>query len=662
MHLDGVAPEQRDVIRKVAPAVSDEPSFAPFEIGDMKEKVDDINVSVEELDKSLPFMVMAMNIMKVLQSYSVDCKGTGTVWEDVKASLPTIMAFIEKQEPILMVLPAFPFKSPNSQDKALGILPDLGEEIALNHLNGLCQNIARVYEPGAQVHITSDGLVYNDILGVPDEVVWDYGEALRQIAVDQGLHHLRFIRLAHLLEHDTFPHNDPVSAKAFYMAHAPCFRRELMQRFGDPTFCPRTAIKADMDVCLTYRGYIKFLTKDLAHKIVSKSKRSKDEQITQIARSMIVRGQVFAAAIRAQRGNYVRLSIHQSTNSRKLSIPLIPQGQGTIGHTPWHSCIAVGVDGSYRATHVDQVRATHDLVYKNGRPYCYRERSEVFDWSGDGLQVEFEHLYPCGLIIRPVGGEKPSILTIPMRKVRQLSSNMSPVICRGFTDTDNEKLFIDKAADLGEVAAWSQDIIVKVKDSKRQDKKNNNVKSNEAMPMHYDGMFRFDERTDPITGEKSRVQNTPRYQFFTCQAAAAKDDCHTLFASSRLFFRYLPLPWSTERLQKATWSMENDGFWDAKVYNLPLVITHPESGLPCLRWHQPWDASKTKFSTCEVKIDNDDASLISQIDDLTYDYRVCRRFSWEVGDVLVNDNLSMLHTRTGYSSDCDRELWRIHCD
>jgi alpha-ketoglutarate-dependent taurine dioxygenase len=438
-----------------------------------------------------------------------------------------------------------------------------------------------------------------------------------------------------------------------------------MLRFGDRSFCPRTAIKNDSDIRATYRGYIKFLTKDIAPQINSMSKRAKGEHIAQVAQSMIVRGQMFAAAIKAQRGDFLRLSIHESTKSQKVSVSLNPQDQNAIGHTPWHSCVVVGVDGSYRAAHVDQVRNTHDLVIKNGQPYCYRERSELFDWSKEGLNVDFEHLYPCGLIIRPINnsGESPSIRTIAMSKLRQLSCNMSPVICRGFENTEGEGLFIEKAAELGKIATWSQDVIIKVKDSKRVDKENNNVKSNEAMPMHYDGMFKFYDETDPITGETTRVQNVPKYQLFLCRATASEDDDgKTLFASSRLFFRYLPSPWTRERLEKVTWSMENDGFWDAKVYKLPLLLTHPTSGQPCLRWHQPWDSTKTKFSTCKVTIDNDDASIISTIDNLIYDYRVCYRFKWKVGDLLVSDNMSMLHTRTGYSSNCDRELWRIHCD
>ena len=60
-----------------------------------------------------------------------------------------------------MILPAFPFKSPNRRDKTLVSIPDLGEELTLTHLNGLCESIADVYEQGTIIVTASEGLVYN---------------------------------------------------------------------------------------------------------------------------------------------------------------------------------------------------------------------------------------------------------------------------------------------------------------------------------------------------------------------------------------------------------------------------------------------------------------------------------------------------------------------
>lgn len=507
-----------------------------------------------------------------------------------------------------------------------------------------------------------------DILGVPDETVWDYGEALRQMAVEKELHHIKFIRLFELMEHPWFKSSSPEAAKAFYLAHASCLRRELMFVYGDPTFDPDEAIKTDNDTCLTYRGYIKFLTKDLAHQdeTLSLSKRARQTQIAHIARQMIVRGKMFAAAIRANRKDYVRLSIHDSAGEKKLSVSLIPQKRGALGYTPWHASVAVGLDGSYRTVHAEDVRETHDLIYKNGRPYYFREKSEIFDWGKEGVSVKFEHLYPCGLIIRPGDIDNvnapPSIREIPMRKVRHISNGMSPVILRGFSDTLDEDLYVKAATDMGEVQPWTFGIMQKVRDAGTKHKMGNNVTSNEAMPMHFDGMFKWEDVTDPETGEKKKVQRAPGYQFFTCPATAPKGSGYTLFASSRQFFRFLPLPWTVERFENVKWGMTNDGFWDAQLKNLPLVVKHAVTGQPCLRWHQPWDSTKTRFSTCDVTIENDEQSIKGVVDQILYDHRVCLRFSWDKGDMLVNDNTAMLHTRTSYISECDRELWRIHLD
>ncbi|EIT77898.1 unnamed protein product [Aspergillus oryzae] len=75
--------------------------------------------------------------------------------------LPLIYSRVKAHQAIQLILPAFPFKSPNRKNKVLGTLPDKGEETALSHLNGLCAAITDIYEPGAILTIASDGLVYN---------------------------------------------------------------------------------------------------------------------------------------------------------------------------------------------------------------------------------------------------------------------------------------------------------------------------------------------------------------------------------------------------------------------------------------------------------------------------------------------------------------------
>lgn len=104
---------------------------------------------------------IAMEVLKIIESYGVDFEKAGISWKGFESFVPIVLEQIARQEPIRMILPAFPFKSPNARSKVLGTMPDFGEELALAHLNGLCQNIGAVYAPGADIYISSDGLVYN---------------------------------------------------------------------------------------------------------------------------------------------------------------------------------------------------------------------------------------------------------------------------------------------------------------------------------------------------------------------------------------------------------------------------------------------------------------------------------------------------------------------
>ena len=102
----------------------------------------------------------ATKVLRIIEQYGLNYERTGS-WDGFETFFPVVLSQVSRGESIKMLLPGFPFKSPNSRDKVLSNMPDLGEELALKHLNGLCENIKVVYEHGAEVHITSDGLVYN---------------------------------------------------------------------------------------------------------------------------------------------------------------------------------------------------------------------------------------------------------------------------------------------------------------------------------------------------------------------------------------------------------------------------------------------------------------------------------------------------------------------
>ncbi|KAF2128164.1 hypothetical protein P153DRAFT_49249 [Dothidotthia symphoricarpi CBS 119687] len=382
--------------------------------------------------------VTASKILRVIEQYGLNHQRTGS-WDGFDTFLPIVVGQVERKEPVRLLLPGFPFKSPNTQDKVLGVLPDLGEELALKHLDGLCTKIDAIYEHGSEMHITSDGLVYNDLLGVAQETVWDYGQTVRQIAADNGLYHISFLRVGDLLKY-----SGDFQSRESYLEQASNIRQELLSRFGDSQFEADMANKSTSDMQMTHTKYLEFLSQDLAlnEKHMKLSPEEQAVNIANTAKDMMSRWKAFAAAMEASPTQYVRLSIHDSGGKDKLSMAVVPQqDKGALGATPWHSAVVVELDGTWRTVQRHLIdKEVYELVEQHGRPYFFRAKSELFDW---GVDVRFEHLYPSGLVVRP--GEAtsaPSLEAIPMDKARELSQSFGSVVLRGFGGASQDDVIV----------------------------------------------------------------------------------------------------------------------------------------------------------------------------------------------------------------------------
>ncbi|KAJ3472598.1 hypothetical protein NLG97_g10859 [Lecanicillium saksenae] len=191
------------------------------------------------------------------------------------------------------------------------------------------------------------------------------------------------------------------------------------------------------------------------------------------------------------------------------------------------------------------------------------------------------------------------------------------------------------------------------------------------MPMHQDGFF-FLKPTKLADGTVAMRSAQPRFQYFCAVTdPAAAGTGRTLFASSRLLFRYLgggggggetTTPTTTvEDLRGLTWDCRHSSDWDEHMTGLRMVVPHPETGEDCLHFLEPWPRSRTRYAWNEISIeDGGDQRYLDVVTRALYDCRVTLRFDWRRGDLLVSDNFSMLHTRTAFAEDEERELWRIH--
>lgn len=153
---------------------------------------------------------------------------------------------------------------------------------------------------------------------------------------------------------------------------------------------------------------------------------------------------------------------------------------------------------------------------------------------------------------------------------------------------------------------------------------------------------------------------------FVGATPSPKDTGYTLFSSSTHILKHLPEWLKLEDMATMNWTVATDAFRNIIIRGLPLVKTHPTTGKPCLRYHEPWPSSKTEFIPTDVSIDGleaaDSEAICEAINTAIHDRRSTCFHSWDKGDVVVSDNTLMLHTRSEFVSGMDRELWRIHFD
>ncbi|KAF4438010.1 ABC1 transport [Fusarium acutatum] len=286
--------------------------------------------------------------------------------------LSVVGKFVARSSRVEMCLPAFPFKSANKAYKVFGTLPDKAEEIALDRLNTMCIRIGEMYQPGAQCTIISDGVVYNDLLSIPDRDTWAYGQALRQLASDKGFQHILFSRIRDLVDL-------PLPAEMHeiaYVANATNFRRALLNRFGKDDIDIDKEIEKDPDTKMTYLGYRRFLESDLKHIFPVGNGRTANayrRDVRYLAKQMLIRGYAFAAAVKHGFPNHLRLSIHQSTGEHKISMSLLNTKTGFT--TPWHCCVALAATGEWTSAPKGEYLKDPNMkiILENGRPSYFQE-------------------------------------------------------------------------------------------------------------------------------------------------------------------------------------------------------------------------------------------------------------------------------------------------
>ncbi|MBP7708304.1 isocyanide synthase family protein [Candidatus Pacearchaeota archaeon] len=260
--------------------------------------------------------------------------------------------FISRGEAIQFVMPGFPAKSPNDVYKVLGTFPDGAEEVAFLQFEDFARKVDRVYTPGVNIHLVSDGFVFNDLVGVPDENVRKYASACKELT-----------RGMPIKWHNVFDFY-PNTNKAELISG-------ILTEFGMSDEELRERIQKDPDTTMLYNGMHKFMQQDLRWPAEYSKNRIKEEA-KPVAKEMIKRSEAYTGLIKKVFPDCVRLSCHPSVNDgAKYSWQFIP-GDMSWG-APWHNVLKIDPQGKYSLTKREiALKDGLEIVTERGRPYFVR--------------------------------------------------------------------------------------------------------------------------------------------------------------------------------------------------------------------------------------------------------------------------------------------------
>ena len=270
--------------------------------------------------------------------------------QSIALQLPKLHYYISQGQPVHLILPAFPAKSPNRR-KVLGPLPDLGEEIALTFLQGLCDEIHQVYPSGARLTICADGRVFADLVQVSDADVSAYNDALKVQMRRLGTTDLDVVNLEDLLATDSFD-----AARAWIVA-----------QYGEPLAELKARVRDTDHARAMFNGIHRFVAEDGLALAPDKSKSRVKEESKEVAYEVIQRSNAWTRLLAQEFPHALRLSIHpQHPHSDKIGLRITRATDDWL--TPWHGVVLLRANDYVLLKRYQAEEAGAVLVEQNGQP------------------------------------------------------------------------------------------------------------------------------------------------------------------------------------------------------------------------------------------------------------------------------------------------------
>lgn len=254
-------------------------------------------------------------------------------------------------------------------------------------------------------------------------------------------------------------------------------------------------------------------------------------------------------------------------------------------------------------------------------------------------------LKPFGALIE-ANEPNTDIADLDIQSLKNLFHEKQFILIRGFKAFNHSDKFADYCEKWGEVSIWP---FGKVLELIERENPEDHIFDNNYVPLHWDGMYR------PQIAE---------YQIFHCVEAPLKDQ------GGRTTFSHTPLALKnaseeTRNLwSKVTGSYERKmEFYHSKTIS-PIITKHPHKDFSVIRYNEPNSTEGDFLNPPNLHFsgvsEEELAHFHSSLKEALYHPSNFYAHEWQVGDVVIADNFSLLHGREKFTSKAPRHLQRVH--
>lgn len=238
-------------------------------------------------------------------------------------------------------------------------------------------------------------------------------------------------------------------------------------------------------------------------------------------------------------------------------------------------------------------------------------------------------------------------LDIPVDQLRALVGHSRIVLLRGFANRFSSQALVDYASRWGQIMTGSYGEVLDVVE---KDDSHDGVFDSLPLPLHWDGMY---------------MPTIPEFQMFYCKdAGPLKTGGETVFVDTISLLEHAVASVVDKWSDIETTSHIPATCHYGGCVRSALVVEHPIHHVRTLRYSPPVDGVPGFRNPHAVSYEGlDQASMEQSIARLHHCLKhPSHRYehAWRTGDVLIADNLALLHGRNAFAHGSSRHLQRVH--